>query len=90
MAETYSTYEAKARFREILRKVRAGQCVVIADRGEEVAEIRPLRGNKAGFDERFRMLEERGVISPGGKPPRHLKPLANRPGALAEFLESRR
>ena len=38
MAVTYSTYEAKAKFSEVIRKVRAGQRVVIAYRGEEIAE----------------------------------------------------
>ena len=33
MAHVYSTYEAKARFSEVIRKVRAGQRVVIAYRG---------------------------------------------------------
>jgi len=39
--ETYSTYEAKAKFSEVIRKVRAGQTVRIAYRGEEIAEVRP-------------------------------------------------
>ena len=39
MAPTYSTYEAKARFSEVMRKVRSGQRVRITYRGEEIAEI---------------------------------------------------
>ena len=41
MATTYSTYEAKARFSEILRRVREGRSVNITYHGEVVAEIRP-------------------------------------------------
>jgi prevent-host-death family protein len=41
VAHTYSTYEAKAKFSEVMRKVRAGQRIVIAYHGEEIAEIRP-------------------------------------------------
>ena len=39
MARVYSTYEAKAKLSEILRKVRAGQKVGISYRGELVAEV---------------------------------------------------
>ena len=42
MADVYSTYEAKAHFSEILRKVRSGRPVRISYRGEEIAEVRPL------------------------------------------------
>ncbi|MBT9586513.1 type II toxin-antitoxin system prevent-host-death family antitoxin [bacterium] len=36
--ETYSTYEAKARLSELLRKVRAGQVVTLTHRGEPIVE----------------------------------------------------
>ena len=44
MSTTYSLYEAKAKFSEVMRKVRAGQRIVIAYRREEIAEIRPIDG----------------------------------------------
>jgi len=50
VAHVYSTYEAKARFSEVIRKVRDGQRVVIAYRGEEVAEIRPLENRAASLE----------------------------------------
>ena len=43
MTITYSTYEAKARFSEVLRQVREGKTVTISYRGEPAAEIRPIR-----------------------------------------------
>lgn len=88
MTETYSTYEAKAKFSEIIRKVRAGQRVVIAYRGEEVAEIRPIeRGNR--LEKSLGRLEDRGLLSRARKPTGPLKLLVRKPGALARFLESR-
>ena len=42
VARVYSTYEAKAKLSEILRKVRAGQRVGISYRGELVAEVAPV------------------------------------------------
>ena len=36
MAQTYSTYEAKARFSETIRKVRAGQRIIISHGDERL------------------------------------------------------
>lgn len=59
----YSTYEAKAKFSEILRKARAGESVCVTYRGYEVAEIRPVKKDDT-VEERFRRLVERGCIVP--------------------------
>jgi prevent-host-death family protein len=89
MTETYSTYEAKAKFSEILRKVRAGQRIVIAYRGEEVAEIRPIETRGDRLDKSLKRLEDRGLLSRARTHTGPLKPLARKPGALARFLDSR-
>ena len=89
MAHVYSTYEAKARFSEVIRKVRAGQRVVIAYRGEEVAEIRPLENRGGGLEKTMARLEDQGVLGRSAKPAAPLRPLARKPGALKRFLESR-
>ena len=88
MAQTYSAYEAKAKFSEILRKVRAGQRIVISYRGEAVAEIRPLAPQS--LEASLKQLEAEGVIGPPAGPQGDLKPVAKRPGALARFLASRK
>lgn len=85
---TYSTYEAKARFSEILRKVRAGESVYVSYRGREVAEIRPIERDET-MEDRYRRLVERGEIAPARDPGARPARLASRPGALARFLESR-
>ena len=87
--ETYSTYEAKARFSEILRKVRNGETVLVSYRGKEVAEIRPVREKELTTEEKLKRLEERGVIVRGRGSVKDLKPIANRPGAVQRFLDSR-
>ena len=91
MAEVYSTYEAKARFSELLRKVRSGKRVVIAYHGEEIAEIRPIdaESTRGGFAKRLARLERDGVVGRHKKPTGPLRPIVKRPGALARFLESR-
>jgi prevent-host-death family protein len=89
VANVYSTYEAKARFSEVMRKVRAGQRVVIAYRGEEVAEIRPLENRGGSLAKTMAQLEDQGVLGRSAKPAAPLRRLARKPGALKRFLESR-
>ena len=40
--QTIGTYETKTRLAEILRQVRTGQGFVITQRGQPVAELRPI------------------------------------------------
>ena len=90
MANVYSTYEARSKFSEIIRKVMAGQRVIIAYRGHEVAEIRPLEQQSLPcLEKRLERLEYEGILGPPAEPEGHLPTLAKRPGALARFLESR-
>ena len=89
MALSYSTCEAKARFSEILRRVRAGERIVILYRGEQVAEIRPVKkpGNRIG--QHLDDLARDGLIVRASTPRKRMRPLAKRRGALTRFLESR-
>ena len=89
MGHVYSTYEAKAKFSEVLRKVRAGQPVVIAYRGEEIAEIRSIERGDKTLAKSLARLEDQGILSVARKPAGQLRRLAQRPGALARFLRSR-
>jgi prevent-host-death family protein len=89
MAQTYSTYEAKAKFSEVIRKVRAGQRVVIAYRGEEIAEIRPLEGAAPSLEKTLAKLEDQGILSPDPGRATSRRAVARKPGALKRFLESR-
>ncbi len=84
----YSTYEAKARFSEILRRVRSGESVYISYRGKEVAEIRPLQA-EATVERRLERLEQRGIVTSRPSEPAQLRPLTRSPGALQRFLDSR-
>jgi prevent-host-death family protein len=88
MAQVYSAYEAKAKVSEMLRKVKAGQRVIISYRGEEVAEIRPLETPRS-LEASLQQLEADGILSHPIRRQGRLTPVARRPGALARFLESR-
>lgn len=85
----YSTYEAKARFSEVLRHVREGKTVTISYRGEPVAEIRPLRRESTDLEERLADLERRGILSPRPKDPKPIELGTPVPGALTRFLADR-
>ncbi len=87
--ETYSTYEAKARFSEILRKVRAGRRVIVTHHGTQVAEIRPVERAAVSVVERLVELERDGVVKPAASKARPLPSPVRRTGALARFLKSR-
>jgi len=89
MKTVYSTYEAKAKFSEVLRRVRAGKSVIIAYRGEEIAEIRPLEKRAQCLADSLRRLEADGIVSQGGGKRGSFAAHAKSPGALARFLESR-
>jgi prevent-host-death family protein len=88
MSGSYPTYEAKARFSEILRMVREGRTVRISWHGRDVAEIRPLPPDPS-TGERVAGLEERGLLVGGRERRGRLEPVARRKGALARFLAER-
>jgi len=89
MTTVYSTYEAKARFSEVLRKVRAGLRVRITHHGREIAEIAPIVHEEGGLEKRLEDLELQGslVRSPGSEEAWQVcQPVS---GALDRFLEDR-
>lgn len=85
--DSYSTYDAKARFSELLRKVRSGRSITITYRGEPVAVLRPIEPS-TNTETRIGQLEDRGMVSPCPAR-RGFAPIAKRPGALRRFLEER-
>ena len=61
-ANTVGARELKGRLGHYLRRVRQGQRLVVTDRGQPVAELRPIAG-RAGLDARLAELEARGVVA---------------------------
>ena len=99
MGITYSTYEAKTRFSEVLRQVREGATITVSYRGEPVAEIRPIRQKseitkaeslKSETPEEYeeRLIRE-GILMPAADPNYRFKPGKPIPGALERFLADR-
>ena len=90
MAHTYSIYEAKARFSEVIREVREGKTVTVSYRGEPVAEIRAIqRSETPSLEDRLNNLERQGALVRSSGSRNEFKTVARRPGALARFLAER-
>ena len=85
----YSTYDAKAKFSEVLRHVRAGRTVTVLHRGKPVAEIRAIHPGPKTIEQRLEDLERRGALVRSARGPRPAGPVANRPEALKRFLSER-
>ena len=90
MGITYSAYDAKARFSEVLRQVRDGKTVTVSYRGKPVAEIRAIRDSPATIEARLDDLERQGiVVCSGAEPRKPMEAVGRRPGALKRFLAER-
>lgn len=90
MGVTYSVYEAKARFSEVIRQVREGNTVTVSYRGEPVAEIRPTpKPEHETLADRLDALERKGVLVASGKRWRPVASEDRRPGVVERFLAER-
>ena len=88
MSKIYSTYEAKAKFSEIMRLVREGRSVTISYHGKPMAEIRPVEQPGKDIAGRLDHLEDLGVLLRDDGA-RELTAVKRRPGSLARFLKDR-
>ena len=89
MGISYSVHKAKARFAEVIGRVRKGKTVTVSYRGEPVAEIRPIQPEPATIEQRLEDLERRGVLVRSSAPRRPLRAVTRRSGALERFLAER-
>lgn len=92
MKKTYSLYEAKAKFSEIIRQVRErGMPVTVTYHGQPVAEIRPVEVPESAdpFEKRRKEMIARGELIPGDGRRLELRTLKKVPGGLQRFLEER-
>ena len=89
MGITYSAYDAKARFSEVLRQVRDGKTVTVSYRGKPVAEIRAIRDLPVTIEARLDDLKQQGIVVGSGEPRKPMKAVGRRPGALKRFLAER-
>jgi antitoxin (DNA-binding transcriptional repressor) of toxin-antitoxin stability system len=91
--EKVTISEIKNRLSAYLRKVKAGQVVIIMDRDQPVARLERIAGN-GHHDDRLRRLEQAGLLRRAKKPLRRGWPAEPAPKAshsvLDALLEDRR
>jgi prevent-host-death family protein len=63
MRASVGSRELKTRLGAYLRKVRRGATLLVTDRGEPVAELRPLDTGASGHDAGLLALEALGVVT---------------------------
>jgi prevent-host-death family protein len=88
MTRTFNTYDAKARFSEVLRYVRGGERVVVTWHGQPVAEIRPIETDDT-FPARLETMVAERTLTYAAGDKEALQPVTHRSGALERFLEER-
>jgi prevent-host-death family protein len=75
--------ELKVRLGRYLRRVRQGHRIVVTDRGEPVAELRPI-GGETDIDSTLAALEAKGaVVRPTRKRLAPFRPIESRGGDLS-------
>lgn len=90
--KTVGVREAKNRLSELVRAARRGQEWVITDRGEPVARLVPMPAKEMTLDERIKMLEDEGILSPPNPDQRPLPPpiKLDPPGIAQKWLREDR
>jgi prevent-host-death family protein len=88
MARSYQVAEAKAKLSAILRQVKQGRSVTIAERGRPIARVVPIV-SEARLEDRVARLVEEGALVPARGTKMILGPGVRRPGGLRRFLASR-
>lgn len=64
MARSIGSRELKTRLGTYLRQVREGATILVTDRGEPIAELRPLRQASTTEEERLSELAAAGLLAP--------------------------
>ena len=63
MATEMGIREAKAKLSAVVSRVRAGETIVLTDRGRPVARVVPIAKGQATLPERLAALEARGWVA---------------------------
>ena len=93
--EKVSISKLKDQLSAYLKKVEAGQTIVVTDRNKPVARLEPMKAGRSEA-EHIALLVQRGLVSLPKAPPlsieeiRRLRPVVPGAGVLEALLEERR
>jgi len=91
MSKPVGARELKTRLGQYLRAVRAGATVIVTERGEPVAELRPITRAAGAIGARLEMLAASGLVTKGsGGRLRPFAPIASRGRAISETIAEQR
>lgn len=81
--------ELKTRLGSYLKRVQAGETILVTDRGEPVAELRPLSLDDDPVEAAFQKMEAEGLLTRGtGGPLTPFEPIRLRDGIRASDIIS--
>ena len=78
--------ELKSRLGTYLRRVREGRTVLVTDRGEPIAELRPLASDKSIPAALLKLSSRRAVTLPVRKAMAAFRPIQSRGRAVSEAI----
>jgi len=80
---TVGARELKTRLGTYLRRVRNGKTLIITDRGEPIAELRPIQDD---FEAKLVRLRAAGLISGGSGRLRPFEPISAKGASLSDAI----
>lgn len=81
--------ELKTRLGAYLKRVRRGETIIVTDRGEPVAELRPIHASDDATEQALKRMAAEGLITRGtGGPLTPFKPLELPPGVSLSDMVS--
>jgi prevent-host-death family protein len=91
VAKTVGARELKTRLGAYLEEVRRGRTIVVTERGEPVAELRPLGLATTGVEAQLDRLAALGFLSrPSRRPLRRFRPIRHRGRPLSDTVAEER
>jgi len=83
---TVSVRDLKNRLSEYLRRARAGERLIVTDRGRPIVEVHRLLRRRLSADEALRRLADAGEITLGRGALRDIAPIRVRGGPVSRTL----
>ena len=91
MSKAVGIRELKTRLGSYLREVRQGRTIVITDRGEPVAELRPMALARSGTGAEIDRLVALGHLTRTSKAPlARFRPIRHNPGMIGRRVRGRK
>lgn len=86
-AKTVGARELKTRLGSYLRQVREGKTLIVTDRGEPIAELRPISSQSSGEKATLEKLAALGIVTRCNKSPlANLRPVLSTGPSVADAV----